>query len=266
MAFPSPEKRDWSKAKYVETAKRLRSLGYKVKLNGRSTPSAHQKAIVRVLYNERAPILTYQHEVTKKIRHIEVPILDHFGRVQFQNNSLITKPEDWGFVFKKLTRSESKKLKQILSPSVFTPGGVFIEKPARVPLSDFSVKIVKDGLEVRTGEIKEIILPIDPILLAKDPEAAAKEALGTRKPKSIRIMVNGFHSKNERTLKQFYYYTENILPDIFEDVDEEGNDEYGHAKTNLFSLVITYGKQEKKSSKKKRRAKKRRNNRNHNPF
>lgn len=118
------------------------------------------------------------------------------------------------FVFRPLPKSERARagLKETLAKKQKTPGGFFFRVPEGVKKKDFRITVTRDGDLVTKGRgpaggrREEITRALDPVALAKDPQAAFA-ALSDRltksgkvkEPLSAYLMVNGHQGKMEYT-------------------------------------------------------------------
>jgi len=234
MSSASKKRDKWPRSRYTQTVKTLKSLGYNVSYSAKGPLKKQVANRVRRLFHKSAPYLAYLEgeNVRGVYNGVKETFYDEKGKLktgtpQNPRNPRTTK---YNFVYKKLKPSEKKLFKGLVSPSQFTAGGVFIEKPAHIPLKKFKIKADKTGVVYKFGDCEDKVIRISPRALARNPETALKNALaramkGTKKkPKNFRLMVNGFRGQRSFTIKELHYYVETqLLPNFMEneDVNEE---------------------------------------------
>ena len=218
----------WAKKRYAETAKILRKLGYEITYKSNDRSTFRQRGIIRRLYEAKKSFINFA-EVNRRGKRRE-----SFG-IEYQ------------FKFQKLTPSKLKLAKQsgLISKEQFTKGGIFIEKPVNVPARDYLVKFTGKGVKISGGKRKDTIVKLNPKILAVDPTKAVEVAMAKRrKPKFVSLMVNGFNSRHmSASLKQFYYYLNNVLLPSFTEKnsdDETEDDEIIEKFTDIFHLKLIY--------------------------
>lgn len=206
-----------SKSTYDKQARFLRAAGYKISYRGNRKATPAQKAAVTRL---------------------------------FQPLSAYTEKND--FIFRHVPRRNKKVLRGTFSSQQITPGGVFIQRPKGVSKKDFKISIKKTGVSLAGKNFRDVFVSLDPEKLAVDPEKAARDAIGNRKPVWVKMVVNGFEARGDalnpkeklHALKVFWSYWEQLYKDLTSD-DPEDRERGGRAMTDeeiadTFHLKLIY--------------------------
>lgn len=209
----------WSAKDYATAAKKLRKAGFNVSAKPGQKATGHQKAAVHRLWNQNK------------------------RRVQAYLN-----PAN-GFKFVPMTSRQAKKLKRLASKEQMTPGGMFFQTPKGTDPDDISFRVDGDRLEVSANNRRDVIVRLDPELLAIDPDRAVREAIGDRKPAKVSLMVNGFRGKTEYAMKSFFQYFDGpgisgqpSLMDQLRDDERSGGPLDDEQIADIFSLRLIYGR------------------------
>lgn len=149
------------------------------------------------------------------------------------------------FVFLPATKAQGRKA---AGPGHRTPRGIFVQRPANVPLSKFRAMITRGGALKTSARGKggryrqDVIIKLDPARLARDPSAAITAAMrGQKKPAHYVVMVNGHTGKATYTAKDFHrYLAEQLIPRLLH------RSKKGHAMTavevaDFFQVKLVYG-------------------------
>jgi len=218
----------WKPRKYKLAADSLRRLGYDITYKANDRKTFKQRGVIRRLYEQKVSYINFA---------------DFNTRAKQRNISGV----QYGFMFQKLKPNQLRLAKKsdLFSKEQFTKGGVFIEKPVNMPASEYKVKFTKDGMRIKAGKRRDLVVKLDSKLLAIEPTRAVNEAIGKRKPGMIGLMVNGFSAKGAQgyTLGQFYKYLENELLPQWIERNEKYYDDEGEAVeqfTDIFHLKLLY--------------------------
>jgi hypothetical protein len=235
MSSASKKRDKWPRSRYTKTVKTLKSLGYNISYSAKGQLKKQVANRVRRLFHKSAPYLAYLEgeNVRGVYNGVKETFYDDKGRLRVgtESNPRAPRTTKYNFIYKKLKPSERKLFKGLVSPGQFTKGGVFIEKPAHIPLKKFKIKVSKDGITYKYDKLEDKVVRLSPRALAVNHEKALKNALARaskgpkKKPKNYRLMVNGFRGQRAFTLKELHFYVEaQLLPTFMEDEDVNEED------------------------------------------
>lgn len=174
----------------------LRKLGFNISLKGNRKQTPQQKSAVTRLY----------------------------GKVSGYT-------EDNRFKFFKLQPSKRRKLKGIFSKNTLTPRGVFIQIPKGVPRSEFKLSVSRrGGVRLQGKGMCDSFIAVDPEKLAVDPQEAFKTALGKRNPQAVKLVVNGYESRTEKSKGAHAIYDLEVFFGYFNELHQAMTAEPGEYK------------------------------------
>jgi hypothetical protein len=209
------------KSLYIERANKLRSLGFEVGYKGNRRASPQQKSAVTRLWQKNAIFYA-------------------------------TNPDKNRLTFVRYTsKTTRKKVAQHVGPAQIFPKGFFLQRPPGVEKKDFKWEIQRDGSLVvgtKDGRVRDVVVPLDMIEVAKDPAEGLKQALaGRKRPEQLLLTVNGYDSEKRKfdDLNQFNLYLEETLIPRLEDAEFDF-EKYGK---EIFGVHLVYPP---KGSKRKR--------------
>jgi hypothetical protein len=158
--------------------------------------------------------------------------------------------------FVRLDKEELKIARTFYSPSAITKGGLFVQLPRGVKAADYKVTVNKKTrrIEIRSPRKKvfDEIIALETKGFLRDPEAALKATLkGTKNIRQVKIMVNGFQSKNTYSVKGMAFYLRHVLiPDLRDEFEESDHRLTAKAIADIFQIKVIHGS---KRTKKKHR-------------
>lgn len=184
--------------KKVETIRRAnlaRKYGFNLSYNGNAKNSPQQLAAVSRAYN----------------------------RIKYFAN-------DERYVFKKIKRSNLKKIDTVIESDQVTPGGVFIRVPHGIKASETKVKYDKrkKALIVETPVSRDELIKMDPVLLSKEPVKYIQSTIdtylkGRPAPRFIKVVVYGHEANTQHSISTkglrsiFYNYWEGLIDELLDD-------------------------------------------------
>jgi hypothetical protein len=177
---------------YRKRAAELRKYGFAVRLNKRIKPQ--QKTRITKLWKQKKFYITNQDR-----NRIE------FVRVR--------------------SKSSLKTARSVLSGSQITPSGFFLQRPKGIKRGSLKYTLRRGELEITARKrMHDIVIPISVRHILRDPIQAQQRALsGRKKPRKIRLMVNGFAGKTSYPVADFFnYMKEELIPYLRGDADLRG--------------------------------------------
>jgi hypothetical protein len=114
-----------------------------------------------------------------------------------------------------LPSSKRLELAKFLSKDQVTPSGFWIQRPKGVGKGKLIYRLRGNSLEVSIpGKMRDVVLSLNARLILRNPEKALTEAMqGRKRPRQVRLMVNGFQGNNSYSAKQFFEYMhDDLLP------------------------------------------------------
>lgn len=198
----------WTSKRYTEASNFLKKLGYNITYKGNDKKTFRQRGIIRRLYERKKSFI-------------------HHADFNKKSKDRVLRNQGYDFAFIKLTKAKRKLAEKygLFSKEQFTPNGVFIEKAANVPMRNIEFKFTKDGLIRRykglpvspdTQLQSSLIVKLDSIHLAIDPNGAFDKAIGEKEFESLLLLVNGFRFKSGRYVdKDLFnkYLVDDLLPE-----------------------------------------------------
>lgn len=243
---PESKRTRWPRARYIEAAKLIKKFGYSTTYKGNKKNGTAVLKRVKKIYKQIAPYTMHlAGEGKPRKAYMGDKYINRslkFVKRKDGSMGLVTgkgrplRATNFDFVFKKLTPKQRKEFKGLFSKRQFTPSGVFIEKPASISPKKFKISIEGKAVKYCYGKCKDRLVKISRTALARDPAEAVRKAIGKRKPKSVKLVVNGFLGRRSLSLKELLYYVEAQLAPQF--LEEEGNDEGDF--TDTFQLRLIY--------------------------
>jgi hypothetical protein len=209
-----------SNSEYTRRANLLRKVGYKLgwKGNDASTHSKGAKAAITKYWENKGVFY-------------------------------LANPEKNRLEFKRFrSPSSRRKWAELAADEQVFPGGVFVQRPKGFEKGEWTIKLGKKGLYIKSGNVRDIVLKLDMVDVARDPKKALEKTLkGHKRPADFMLTSNGFDRAAGvfSDLEMFNrYLEESLIPDLEEkDFDFE---EYGKRVFGLRLIYTPKGRKKKK--------------------
>lgn len=226
---------------YKDATKSLKKFGFKI---------PKQKKKLKAFYRTKAAYIKYITE-DRTVSPIIGTVKRKKGAKGKIKSAKVSRLK-YRFKFQKLSKKKLAVAKKsgVFSSNQFSPTGVFVERSIGIKAKDFKISFKDNGEVSITSDCRhDEIVPINPTLLAVDPEKAVTDAIENRKcrdsrgklrkPKTFSLMVNGYRAQttSSLSLKSFLYYmTNNLLKRWTDQNGDDAEEEFA----DVFHVRIIY--------------------------
>lgn len=217
----------WSKRQYKVAADALRHFGYNITYKANDRTTFNQRGIIRRLYEEKSGLINFTEPPYRRAAHKASGI-------------------EYNYKFQKFSPKNLRKLKRsgVFTSELFTPKGLWIEKPVNVPAKEYKVSLTKKG-EVRfKGRSRnDVIVPLNTKAFVLDAGKEIDRVLSSREePDTYSLICGKYSSGLGFTKKQLSQYLED---DLMREWLEEGGKYYRDGNTpekftDVFKIRFLY--------------------------
>lgn len=222
--MPRPK---WTKRQYAQAAKALRRFGYNISYKANDRKTFHQRGVIRRVYEAKKDLINFTEPPYKRALRVA-------GGIQYN------------YKFQRFGKKNLARLKRsgVFTSELFTPTGLWIEKPLNIPARQYKVRLTRKGDVRFTGRDRDdVIVPLNTKRFVVDANAEIDRVLSSREePQTYSLICGKYSSGLGFTKKQLSQY---LKDDLLRDWLEEGGRYYREGNTpekftDVFKIRFLY--------------------------